>query len=160
MVSSATTDHPFVDPLCHRLQAAAMFATAWKLLNLPLRSSEQDVALLLAAHAYEHHASLIGDDEAPVRGALLLARVHLALGKPQPALEDARSAARRCRGTTVCGCLRVEAQLAAVRAAQAAGLMSDANHHRQLAITSLSRLTSDPSRVRLERELEALATHS
>ena len=151
------SDQPlFADHTCHRLQAASLFKTVWALLGNPRRTPDQDLELLLTAHAYEHHACLLDDRESPVRAALLLARVHLAVGKPRPALEDARTAVKRCRGVAVCGCLRVEAHLAAARAAHAAGLVVDAEHHQHLAALGIGALPEDTSRQRLARELAVI----
>ncbi len=77
------------DVAVHRLIAARCFNHAWTLMERPDRDEEADRLLRDLAHASRLHWRYAGGGVESARAAWLLSRVHVVLGEPESALEEA-----------------------------------------------------------------------
>ncbi len=77
----------------HRQLGVDLFNHVWRLLELPIRTPEQDDELVHAAHASRFHWALAGEAKHLARGEWQISRVYSVLGRAEPALHHAR----RCR---------------------------------------------------------------
>jgi hypothetical protein len=78
-----------VDPQERRQLAVDLFNHAWRLMELPERTPEQDDELINAAHASRHHWAEVGTTANLARGDWQLSRVYVTLGRAEPALYHA-----------------------------------------------------------------------
>ena len=72
-----------------RRLAVDLFNHTWTLLELPDRSPEQDDEMIHAAHASRYHWGEVGTRANLGRGKWQISRVHVTLGRPEPALHHA-----------------------------------------------------------------------
>lgn len=73
-----------------RERAIAAHEACWRLLEKPERTADQDRAMIRAAHESLSHWQMIGTVIEEQRGNWLVARVYIALGAVEPALEYGR----------------------------------------------------------------------
>jgi hypothetical protein len=74
----------------HRRLGVELYNHVWTLLELPLRTPEQDDELIHAAHASRYHWSQAGTPKNLARGEWQVSRVYAVLGRAEPALWHAR----------------------------------------------------------------------
>src|SRR5687768_6878293 len=91
MTTPATPSAPSFD---HRRLAVDLFNGLWKLLGNPKRSADDDLAMIHAAHASQHHWGIAGDARNWCIGEWQIARVYATLGRAEPARVHAAEALR------------------------------------------------------------------
>ncbi|HET7011570.1 MAG TPA: hypothetical protein VFI11_12415 [Anaerolineales bacterium] len=74
----------------HRWHAVECNNLAWRLSQLPKRTSIQDAEMLHAAHASAYHWGKVGTELHAARAKMLLAHVHASLGNSRTATDYAR----------------------------------------------------------------------
>ena len=79
-----------------RQLAVDLFNRAWRLMELPARTPEQDDELIDAAHASAYHWLQVGTAANRARSQWQLSRVYVVLGRPEPALHHARRCLAWC----------------------------------------------------------------
>jgi DNA-binding transcriptional MerR regulator len=75
-----------LDPGDERRLAAQLFNGVWELLERPGRSTDDDFAMLHAAHASRYHWGVVGQPVHWARGEWQISRVYAVLGRAEPAL--------------------------------------------------------------------------
>lgn len=86
---SVSDDRCYTLPEAHRHFAVTANGEVWRLLEQSTRTSEEDAALLRAAHTCLYHWLHAGSAVHHQRGEWLLARVYAVLGNSQAALRHA-----------------------------------------------------------------------
>jgi hypothetical protein len=85
-----------VTPEEERRLGVDLFNGAWKLMELPERTSEQDDELIHTAHASAYHWMQVGTPANRARSEWQLSRVYVVLGRAEPALHHARRCLEIC----------------------------------------------------------------
>jgi hypothetical protein len=79
-----------------RTLAAELFNAAWRLLEKPERTADEDDEMLHAAHASRYHWIRAGTRVNAARGEWQCSRVYAVLGRREPALHHARRCLELC----------------------------------------------------------------
>jgi len=125
---------------CVTIALATAYQEALQLLTRRRRGDRADHALLQAATTAWELASCLDQHELRCRTGLLLARVHLVLGRYQLALVQARRVQRLVRGQADAVTIQVAADAIIIAAWRAAGNANAAEHVETLAITRIESL--------------------
>jgi hypothetical protein len=137
------TEPRLPDPAVERRQAVALFNHVWSLLDLEVRTAEQDDAMLHAAHASRWHWGNVGGPAEWAVGEWQCSRVYAVLGRAEPAVHHARRCVALCEQHGLGGFVPASAHEAMARALAVAGDVAGSQRHRREA-TRLCALIDDP----------------
>ncbi|MFL5920310.1 MAG: hypothetical protein ACJ75D_03275 [Gaiellaceae bacterium] len=135
-----------------------LFNGAWKLMELPARTSEQEDELVHTAHASAYHWMQVGTAANRARSEWQLSRVYVVLGREEPALHHARRCLEICESHPEA----LEdwdlpyAHEALARANALAGHADEAGRHAAAARELAARVAGTKDREHLEADLATL----
>ena len=86
-----------LDPDIQRQLAIDLFNLTWTYLDKPIRTIEENDAMLHAAHASRHHWAQVGKPVNLARGEWQISRVYAVLGRSEPALYHAQRCLDICQ---------------------------------------------------------------
>ena len=146
-------------PEQERRRGVDLFNGAWKLMELPKRTSEQDDELIHTAHASAYHWMQVGTPANRARSEWQLSRVYVVLGRAEPALHHARRCLEICESSpeTLEDWDLPFAHEALARAHGLAGEGDEARRHAEAARELGARIADPEDREHLEAELATLS---
>lgn len=86
-----------LDPGTHRQLGIDLFNLTWSYLDKGQRNSDENDAMLNAAHASRYHWAQVGQPVNIVRGEWQISRVYAVLGRSEPALYHGRRCLEICQ---------------------------------------------------------------
>jgi tetratricopeptide (TPR) repeat protein len=143
-----------------RTLAAELFNGAWRLLEKPDRTPDEDDEMLHAAHASRYHWIRAGTRVNAARGEWQCSRVYAVLGRPEPALHHARRCLELCESAPD----ELDefdlpfAYEALARAHAVAGDEQEARHWIAKARAAAEAISDEDDRALLEVDLETIGT--
>jgi tetratricopeptide (TPR) repeat protein len=143
-----------------RTLAAELFNGAWRLLEKPDRTPDEDDEMLHAAHASRYHWIRAGTRVNAARGEWQCSRVYAVLGRPEPALHHARRCLELCESAPD----ELDefdlpfAYEALARAHAVAGDEQEARHWIAKARAAAEGISDEDDRALLEVDLETIGT--
>lgn len=145
-----------LDPLIERTLATELFNHVWTLLDTPDRSSEQDDAMVHAAHASRWHWGRVGSPDQWAVGEWQCSRVYAVLGRGDQALFHARRCLDISAASGADPFVRASAHEALARAHAVLGEFEEARTERNLAYAIAVELDDDDDRGVIEGDLGTL----
>jgi len=154
------TDHEptaaLLDPLTERTLATELFNHVWTLLETADRTTEQDDAMVHAAHASRWHWGRVGSPDQWAVGEWQCSRVYAVLGRGDQALHHARACLAICEEPSVDSFVRASAHEALARAYAIRGEFDEARAERNAAYAIAVELDDDDDRGVIEGDLGTL----
>jgi hypothetical protein len=147
-----------VTPEEERQVAVDLFNRAWKLMELPQRTPEQDDELVDTAHASAYHWLRARLAAVPTWSQWQLSRVYVVLGRPEPALHHARRCLAWCESNPAAleDWDLAYAHEALARAHTLAGDSGEAQRHAGRARDLAAGVAGEQDREHLEEDLATL----
>jgi hypothetical protein len=145
-----------LDPATERQVAIDLFNHVWRLLDVDPRTSEQDDAMVHAAHASRWHWGQVGGAEQRAVGEWQCSRVYAVLGRPVEALHHARRCLELSALEGVDPFVAASAHEALARAYAVAGDTESAIAERNAAYAIAVDLEDDDDRGVIESDLGTL----
>lgn len=139
-----------------RAQAVALFNDAWRLLDLPERTSAEDYDLIHCTHASRWHWGRAGGPQEWAVGEWLCSRAYAVLGRAEPALVHAQRCVDLCAEHALDGFVVASAHEALARAHAVAGDLDAARIERDIAAGLAAALDDLEDRAVVEGDLASL----
>ena len=137
------------DQVDHRALGIELFNSTWTLMDLPVRTTEQDDAMLHMAHASAHHWRRPGTGATPENLATSewqVSRVYTVLGRGEPAVHHARRCLDLCRENAIDGWLLASAYEALARSWAVSGDLDAARTWADLGHATAATVPDDDDR--------------
>jgi hypothetical protein len=148
---------PDLDRETERRLAAGLYSEVWRLLDMPNRRSEQDDAMLHAAHASRYHWGQVGGPVTLARGEWLCSRVYAVLGRSEPAIWHAQRCLELLTGFGGGESWdEASAYEALARGHSIAGERGQMNHWMTRARETLESVADEDARESIEADLESI----
>jgi hypothetical protein len=145
-----------MDAEAQRTLAAALFNGTWDLLELPVRTSDQDDEMLHMAHASRHHWGAIGRWPNMAAGEWQCSRVYAVLGRAEPAMWHARRCLELCEEHGIGDYGPAAAYEALARAALVSGDFVSARQWQTMGLEACEAISEPEDRAPIETDLRSL----
>jgi hypothetical protein len=143
-----------LEPGIERRLATRLFNRVWELLELSVRSRDEDDELLHATHASRFHWGVVGEPVDRARGEWQCSRVYAALGRAEPALHHARRCLDLADEHKLSPYDRGCAHEAIARAARLSGRPDEAAQHLALARAAAEEVADPEQRLVLLGDID------
>lgn len=150
------SDPRLPDRATERQLAVDLYNHVWGLLDLDARTTEQDDAMVHAAHASRWHWGHAGGPAEWATGEWQCSRVYAVLGRGEPAVHHARRCLQLCVEHGLGGFLPASAHEALARALVVAGDRDLAAQHRSEAVRLCALIEDLDDRAVIEAQIASL----
>lgn len=144
------------DPAMERKLAVDLFNHVWSLLDLDVRTAEQDEAMVHAAHASRWHWGHAGGPAEWAVGEWQCSRVYAVLGRGEPAVHHARRCLQLSTEHRIGGYLPASAHEGMARALGVHGESDAAEWHRLEAVRLCALIEDADDRAVVEAQIASL----